>query len=67
MELDAELDNAIKALDDALVVSLKAFGEASPRGEAATFARSRLSCLTSMRAWTNGGPSPPRATILLRG
>jgi len=42
MELDAELDNAIKALDDALAVSLKAFGEGSTRGQAATFARSRL-------------------------
>jgi len=41
-ELDAELDNAIKALDDALAVSLKAFGEGSPRAEAATFARGRL-------------------------
>jgi len=41
-ELDAELDHAVKALDDVLATSLKAFGEDSARGRSASLARARL-------------------------
>ncbi|MEZ6183642.1 MAG: hypothetical protein R3F62_01375 [Planctomycetota bacterium] len=40
--LDLELDRALSALDDALGVALKAYGEGSPQGEAATLLRSTL-------------------------
>ncbi|MEZ6189589.1 MAG: hypothetical protein R3F62_31885 [Planctomycetota bacterium] len=41
-ELDAELDRALSALEGACGVALKAYGEDSPRGEAATLLRGEL-------------------------